>query len=58
MFWLPESGKYDIARSKWTYVYQELEDYVSTFGFKTAVMIMTSIYGGHAPTEVKYIILS
>ena len=55
---LPESDRYDLNISKWTDFYQELEDAVSTFGFKSAVLIVTSIYVGHAPTEVNNTILS
>ena len=54
---IPQSDRYDITRSKWTEFYQELEDAVSTFGFKAAVFIVTSRYQHHAHTEVKYIIL-
>ena len=32
---LPEIGRYDLTRYKWTDFYQELEDYVFTFGFKS-----------------------
>ena len=35
-----------------------MEDAISTFGFKSEVLIVTSIDGGHAYTEVKEIILS
>ena len=57
-FWgLPENYRYDITRSKWTGFYQELEYDVSTFGFKSAVFIVTSIYGDNSPTEVKDIIM-
>ena len=57
IFGLPEMDRYDLTRSKWTEFYQELEDYVSTFGFNTPVLIVTSRYGGHVPTEFKDIIL-
>ena len=57
-FGLPESDRYDLDRSKWTDFYQELEDAASTFGSKAAVLIVTSRYGVHIPTEVKSIILS
>ena len=57
-FGLPESDWYDLKISKWTEFYQELEDYVSTFGFKSRVFIVTYRYEGHEPTEVKNIILS
>ena len=53
-----ESGRYDLTRSKWPELYKELEDAVSTFGFKTAVLIVTDIYGVHVPTEFNTIILS
>ena len=55
---LPESDRYDIIRSKWTDFYQELENAVSTFGFKAVVLIVTSIDALHVPTEVKDNILS
>ena len=35
-----------------------MEDAVSKFGFKSAVLIVKAIYAGHEPTEVKNIILS
>ena len=53
-----ESDRYDLTTSKWTYLYRELEDAVSIFGFKSAVLIVTSRDADHAPTEVKNIILS
>ena len=53
IFGIPESNSYDLAISKWTDFYQEFEDAVSTFGCKSAVLIVTSKDGGHAPTEVK-----
>ena len=34
VFGLPEIERYDLTRSKWNNSYQELEDAVSTFGFK------------------------
>ena len=55
---LPESDRYDITRSNWTDFYQEFEDAVSTFGFKSAVLIVTDIDTINSPTEVKNIILS
>ena len=55
---LPESDRYYPTRSKWTDFYQELEDAVFTFGLKVAVFIVTDRGVHHAPTEVKYIILS
>ena len=55
---LTESDRYDITRSKWNELYQELEDAVSTFGFKSVVLIVKTRYAGHALTEVKNIILS
>ena len=42
--------KYDLTISKWTEFYQELDDSVSTFGFKSAVLIVTARDAGHAPT--------
>ena len=35
-----------------------MEFTVSTFGFKSAVLIVTSRDGLHAPTEVKYVIIT
>ena len=58
IFGLPESDRYDINRYKCTDFYQELEDAVSTFGFKSEVLIVTSRDSGNAPTEVKNTILS
>ena len=55
---LPESDRYDLTRSKWTDFYQEFEDAVSTFKFKSEILIVKSRDGGHATTEVKEIILS
>ena len=55
---LPKSDKYDLNRSNWTDFYQELEDAVSIFELKSAVFIVASRNVGHAPTEVKNIILS
>ena len=57
IFGLPGSDRYDLTRSKWTGFYQELENVVSIFGFKSAVLIVTARDAGHAPTEVKNIIL-
>ena len=37
---LPESDRYDLTRSKCTEFYQELEDSISTFRFKSAVLIV------------------
>ena len=54
---LPESDRYDLTRYKGNDFYQELVDSVSTFGFKSAVLIVTPRYAGHAPTELKNIIL-
>ena len=34
-----------------------MDDSVSTFGFKSAVFIVTAIYAGHSPPEVKNITL-
>ena len=53
-----ESDRYDLNISKWTDFYHELEDAVSTFGFKSAVLIVTSRYEGHTCTEVNNTILS
>ena len=49
--------KYDLTISKWTEFYQELDDSVSTFGFKISVLIVTVKYTIHATTEVKDIVL-
>ena len=37
IFGLPESDRYNITRFKWTGFYQELENSVSTIGFKASV---------------------
>ena len=58
IYGLPESNRYDMTRSKWTDFYQELEDDVYTFGYKAAVMIVTTRDGFHIPTEVSNTILS
>ena len=50
--------KYDLTISKWTEFYQELDDSVSTFGFKVAILIVTARYTIHATTEVEDIVLS
>ena len=55
---LIESNRYDLTRSKWTDFYQELENDVSIFGLNAAVLIVTSRYGVHVPTEVNNIIMS
>ena len=55
---ISESDRYDLTRSKWNEFYQELEDSVYTFGFKAEVLIVTSRYCGHEPTEIKDIIMS
>ena len=47
----------DLTRSNCTDFYQEFEDAVSTFGLKTAVLIVTARDAGHAPTAVNDIIL-
>ena len=57
IIWIPESDRYDLTRYKYTDFYQELEYAISTFGFKSAVFIVTAIDAVHAPTEVKNIIL-
>ena len=54
---LPESDRYYLTRSNWTEFYQELEDAVSTFGFKSAVFIVAAIDALRVPTDVKDIIL-
>ena len=51
IFGLPESDRCDITRYNWTNLYQELEDAVSTFGFKTAYHIVTAIDKVHNPSE-------
>ena len=48
---LPESDRYDITISKRTDFYQEMEETVSTFVFKSSVLIVTDIYTVHATTE-------
>ena len=58
IFGLTESYRYDITRSKWNGFYQELDDAVSTFQFKAAVLILEAIYAHNALTEVKDIIQS
>ena len=55
---LRESDRYVLTRFGWTEFYQELEDAVSEFLFKVAVLIVTFRDALHAPTEVKYIIMS
>ena len=57
-FSLLESDRYYLTRSKWNEFYQELEDAVSIFGFKSAVIIVTDRYGVHITTEVNKIIMS
>ena len=54
---LPERDRYKLIRSKWNEFYQELEDDVSTFGSKAAVLIVTTRYVVHVPTEFKNVIL-
>ena len=51
IFGLTGDGMCDLTTSKWTYFYQELEDAVSTFGFKTAYHIVTAIDKVHNPSE-------
>ena len=58
IFGLPESDRYDLTRSKRTDFYQELEDGVSKFGFKSEFLIFTDRDASHALIEVKNIILS
>ena len=55
---LPEIDSYDITISKWTDLYQELENDVSTFIFKWFVLIVTARDASHANNEVKNIIIS
>ena len=55
---LSDSNRYDPTRSNWNEFYQELEDTVFTFGFKSSVLIVTTRYGGHKPTELNNIISS
>ena len=55
---LTETDRYDLIIYKLTDFYQELEDAVSTFGFKSAVLIVTSRDAGHAHTEFRDTILS
>ena len=50
IFGLQESDRYILTRSKWTEFYQELEDAVSTFGFKSSVLVVTARYALHATT--------
>ena len=54
---LTESERYDLTRSKWTDFYQELEDAISIFWFKAAILIVTDRYALQIPTEFKEIIL-
>ena len=53
---LPESGRYELTISKWTEFYQDLEDAVSTFGFKSEVMIVKKREKAHESTELKNVI--
>ena len=55
---LPQSNRYYLTISEWTDFYQELEDAVSTFVLKGAVLIITFRYGVHLSTEFKNTILS
>ena len=55
---MSEIDRYDLTISKWTDFYQELEDAVFTFGFKSEVLILISRYWHHIPNEVKDIIIS
>ena len=48
---MSEIDRYDLTISKWTDFYQELEDAVFTFGFKAAVLVVTTRDGGHVTTE-------
>ena len=54
---IPESDRYNLTISKWTEFYQELEDAVSIFGWKSAVLIVTAKDAHNAPAEVKNVIL-
>ena len=46
-----------MIRSKWTDLYQELEDFVYIFGLKAAVLIVTNRYLNQSPTKFKNTIL-
>ena len=48
---LPGSDRYELTMSEWNNIYQESEDYVSTFGFKGAFQIATDRYASHVPTK-------
>ena len=53
IFGLPERDRYDIIRYNWTDFYHELKEAAFTFGFKSAVLIVTSRYVHNANTEFK-----
>ena len=53
---LPQSDSYELTRSKWNVLNQNLEYAVSTFGFKTSVQIVIARGGGYLPTEIKNVI--
>ena len=55
IFGLPESDRYDLTRYKWTNFYQELEDAISTFGFKAEVLIAKERDVHQSPTKVECI---
>ena len=55
---IPESYRYDLTRYKLTKFYQELEDDVCTFIFKSNVLIVIDRDTDHAPIYSKNIILS
>ena len=55
---LSESDRYNLISSKCTDFYQELEDSVVTFGFNTAVQVVTERDPGNVPTDFKKIIHS
>ena len=58
IYGIPDSYRCYLTRSKWTGFYQKLEDAVSKFVFKSAVLIVTTRDAGHAPTEANNIFLS
>ena len=55
---IPDNVRYVITRTKWTDFYQELEDYLSEFGFKSSVHIITGRYNNHLTTELNNAISS
>ena len=54
---IQENDSYDMTGYRWSEFYQELEDAVSTVGFKETVLIVRARDGVHITTEVKNIIL-